>query len=65
MIDKNDLVTVYVYPDGENHYEPVNWKSNDYKVRKTAECDKCHELLLIDYDAPIASCACTSQEWHY
>ena len=32
-MNEEDLITVYVYPDGENYEETPTWKSDDYSIR--------------------------------
>lgn len=61
---KEELFEVFVYPDGYNTTVPAEWMSDDYSVRKTAICHVCGEPLWLEYDEPIASCSCGSQEWY-
>lgn len=61
----NDLVSVYVYPDGENRERPDPQKSDDYVIRKTALCGACGEVLEVEYGQPFAHCLCSTAEWYY
>ena len=61
----DDLFKVYVYPDGENYDGPVDWKSDDYQIRRSALCEDCGYTLYLDYDEPFASCECGTREWYY
>lgn len=64
-IVEDDLVKVYVYPDGENRELPDPQKSDDYVIRKTMLCVECNELLDVEYDSPYAHCLCGTTEWYY
>jgi len=59
-----ELLTVYVYPNGENYEEPPSHMSDDYIVRQTTLCEVCDTVLNLSYDEPIASCLCHAQEWY-
>lgn len=63
-MSKLKLITVYVTPDGANHKEPPLIEYDTYIKRQSTHCDKCNELLLLDYDGPFAHCACGSMEWY-
>ena len=57
-------IKVYVYPDGEQYEYPPEWKSDDFVVRMTELCEKCDEILELDYSEPLAHCRCGTQEWY-
>lgn len=61
---KEELINVLVYPDGYNTTVAAEWMSDDYRVRRTTICETCREPLWLEYDEPIASCNCGSQEWY-
>ena len=61
----NNLMDVYVYPDGEVYEEePPNWKSDDYEIRKQGACEQCGQPIIPHYGEPFASCECYTQEWY-
>lgn len=61
---EDDLFTVYVYPDGENYDGPPDWKSDDFIIRKSTNCNVCGYTLYLSYDEPFATCECGTQEWY-
>ena len=64
-MNEEDLITVYVYPDGENYEEPPSWKSDDYFIRQTSICTVCDTVLDLEYEGPFGSCKCGTTEWYY
>ena len=58
------LIDICVYPDGEQYEEPPSWKSDDYEKRKTALCNRCDSILIVEYMAPFAHCECGTTEWY-
>jgi len=58
-----ELLTVYVYPNGDNYAEPPSYMSDDYEIRQTTLCEECDTVLDITWNEPIASCMCMDQEW--
>lgn len=64
MMSDEELIDVYVYPDGENYSEPPSWKSDDFERRKTTLCETCDTELDAHYGEPFASCRCGTTEWY-
>jgi hypothetical protein len=61
-------IKIAVWPDNTQaeleYISQYSHMSDDYVVRLTEYCEKCDQLLELDYDQPIASCSCGSQEWY-
>ena len=63
----DELIEVFVYPDGEQYHEPPVWKSDDYEIRHTTLCDECEEEYQIVWGEPEAECGCDCGiiDWEY